>query len=63
MQLQTARQKRTETSQEFADRFRSLAQKTIMLSADSDAQRVQNEQAQRMLLAAFTSGLIGNPGQ
>jgi hypothetical protein len=63
MQLQTARQKRTETPQEFANRCRSLAQKTIRHSADPAAQRFQNEQAQRMLLAAFTSGLIGNPGQ
>jgi hypothetical protein len=63
VQLQTARQRRDETPQEFADRCRSLAQKTVMKVDDPALQQCHYEEAQRMLLAAFISGLIGNPGQ
>jgi hypothetical protein len=61
--IQTARQNRFETPQEFADRCRALAQKTVTHADDPGLQKFQYDQAQRMLLAAFTSGLAGNPGQ
>jgi hypothetical protein len=63
IQLQTARQKRDETPQEFADRCRSLAQKTVPKVEDPVLQKFHFDQAQRMLLAAYVSGLVGNPGQ
>jgi hypothetical protein len=51
MQLQTARKKRFETPQEFADRCRALAQKTITHADDPAIQKIQYDHAQRMLLA------------
>jgi len=62
-QLQTARQRRNEGPQEFADRCRALAQKLVSKSDDPQAQRIHQENAERMLLAAFISGLIGTPGK
>jgi len=61
--LQTARQGRNETPQEFADRCRSLAQKVMGKSDDPRIQRVHRENADRMLLASFIAGLIGNSGR
>jgi hypothetical protein len=63
LQLQTARQRRDETPQEFADRCRSLAQKTIVVTEDPALQRFHHEQAERMLLASFTAGLLGQAGK
>ena len=63
MQLQTARQRRNEGPQEFADRCRGLAQKLVCKVDDPQAQRIHQENAERMLLAAFVSGLIGMPGK
>ena len=63
MQLQTARQRRNEGPQEFADRWRVLAQKLVCKVDDPQAQRIHQENAERMLLAAFVSGLIGTPGK
>jgi len=63
MQLQTARQRRNEGPQEFADRCRALAQKLVCKVDDPQAQRIHQENAERMLLAAFVSGLIGVPGK
>jgi hypothetical protein len=63
LQLQTARQKYNEKPQEFADRCRSLAQKTVEKVDDPVLQKCHYDQAERMMLAAFISGLIGNPGQ
>ena len=63
MQLQTARQRRNEGPQEFADRCRALAQKLVCKVDDPQAQRIHQENAERMLLAAFVSGLIGMPGK
>jgi hypothetical protein len=63
LQLQTARQRPSETPLEFADRCRSLAQKTVQKVENPMMQKCQLEQAERMLLAAFMSGLLGNPGQ
>ena len=63
MQLQTARQLRNEGPQEFADRCRALAQKLVCKVDDPQAQRIHQENAERMLLAAFVNGLTGTPGK
>jgi len=63
MQLQPARQRRNEGLQELADRCRALAQKLVCKVDDPQVQRVHQENAERMLLAAFVSGLIGVPGK
>jgi len=59
MQLQAARQRRNEGPQEFADRCRALAQKLVFKVHDPQAQRIHQENAERMFLAAFISGLVG----
>jgi hypothetical protein len=59
LQLQRARQRKDESSQEFADRCRSLTQKTVVMVEDQALQWFHYEQADRMLLASFTAGLIG----
>ena len=61
--LQTARQARNESPQEFADRCRSLAQKVMGKSDNPQIQRVHRENAERMLLSSYISGLHGVPGQ
>jgi len=61
--LQTARQAQNERPQQFADRCKSLAQKVMLKSDDSQIQRIHRENADRMLLASFVSGLIGVPGR
>ena len=61
-QLQMARQK-DESPQEFADRCRSLAQKTVPQVDDPALQKLHYEHAERMLLASFTSGLTGTSGR
>jgi hypothetical protein len=61
MQLQTARQRKNERPQKFADRCRTLAQKIVGKVGDPQFQRVHQKNAERMLLAAFVSGLIGVP--
>jgi hypothetical protein len=63
IRLQTARQGRDETPQAFADRCRSLANKTVPKVADPTVQKLHYDLADRMLLAAFISGLTGNTGQ
>jgi len=62
-QLQMARQKKDESPQEFADRCRNLAQKTVPQVEDPRMQNLYYEQAERMLLASFTSSLVGIPGR
>jgi hypothetical protein len=61
--LQTARQGRNETPQEFADRCRALSQKIICKVNDPLAQSIHYENAERMLLASFVAGLTGVPGR
>ena len=61
--LQTARQKKNESPQEFADRCRALALKITCKVEDPLAQEVHRENAERMLLASFVSGLSGVPGR
>ena len=58
-----ARQGKDETAQEFADRCRSLAQRTLPQVEDPALQKLYCEQAGRMLLASFKSGLTGTPGR
>jgi hypothetical protein len=62
-QLQTARQRRDESPQSFADRIRGLGQKIVPQAADAVQQTIYNEQAERMMLASFISGLSGIPGK
>jgi hypothetical protein len=47
----------------FADRCRALAQKVTPQVDDPAAQRLYNEQTDRMFLASYTSGLTGYPGK
>ena len=61
--LQTARQAKGESPQEFADRCRGLAQKVMNRTDEALAQRVHHENAERMLLASFSSGLTGTAGR
>jgi hypothetical protein len=63
MQLQTARQRKNESPQEFADRCRALSQKVMCKVSDPVAQRIHRENAERMLLASFVAGLSGTPGK
>jgi hypothetical protein len=63
MQLQTARQKKGQSPQEFADRCHSLAQKTIMQVDDPVLQKFHYKQAERMLLASFTARLTAPAGK
>jgi len=62
-QLYMARQRKTETAQEFLDRCRLLARKTVPCVTDPFLQRAYNEQAEQVLLAAYTKGLIGTGGR
>ena len=61
--LQTARQQKNESTQDFADRCRNLAQKTMSKTNDPVAQRIHRENAERMCLASFTGGLVENIGR
>ena len=57
MQLQTARQKKDETPQEFLDRCRSLAMKTVPKVEDPLLQKFYHGQVQRVLLSTFIPGV------
>jgi hypothetical protein len=63
MELQTARQKKDETPQEFLDQCHSLAMKTVPKVEDPLLQKVHYDRAQRMLLSTFIPRLSGKPGQ
>jgi len=63
MQLQTAKQKKHESVQEFLDRCRSLAMKTVPKVEDPLLQKFHYDQAERMLLSTFLAGCTGNSGQ
>ena len=62
MRLQTAKQGKNESSQDFADRCRALAQKIICKVDDPITQRLHQENAERMLLASFVRGLFRRRG-
>ena len=61
--LYMARQRKGETAQEFPDCCWVLARKTVPCVTDPALQRVYNEQAEQMLLSAFTKGLTGTVGR
>jgi hypothetical protein len=63
MKLQTARQGRNESPQEFADICRGLAQKIMGKTDDPVARRIHRENAERMLPASFIFGLAGKVGK
>jgi hypothetical protein len=63
LKLQIARQRPDETSQEFADRCRSLALKMVPKVDDPELQEFHFQLAERMLLSTLIAGLIGNAGQ
>ena len=58
-----ARQKKTETAQEFLDRCRLLARRTVPCTTDPLLQQAYNQQAEQLLLSAYTKGLTGTAGR
>ena len=62
-QLQMAKQRKDESPQEFADRCRMLALKTVPQVEDPAVQNLHYDQADRMLLASFISGLLSPAGR
>jgi hypothetical protein len=58
-----AKQRKDESPQEFADRCRMLALKTIPKVEDPVVQKIHYDEADRMLLASFISGLWGPAGR
>ena len=60
--MEIAKQGKIESSQDFEDRCRALAQKILCKVDDPIAQRVHQENAERMLLASFVGGLSGVAG-
>jgi hypothetical protein len=63
LQLQSARQGKDETPQDFAAWLRSLALRTVPKVDDPLLQAFHYEQAERMILSTFIAGLLGNRGQ
>jgi hypothetical protein len=62
-QPQNAKQYKHETPQEFADRIRALAQRTIPQVDDPEVNQLYQEQGDRMALASFKAGLAGVPAE
>jgi hypothetical protein len=60
-QLQMARQHKHEDPKDFADRCSGLAQNLIPQIDDPAAQKMCNEQVERMLSVSYISGLTGTP--
>ena len=58
-----ARQRKGETAQEFLDRCRLLARRTVPCTTDLVLQQAYNERAERMLLSAYTNGITGIAGK
>ena len=63
MNLQTARQGKNESPQEFADKYRGLSQKVMCKVDDPVAQRTHRENAERMRLASSVAGFKGVAGK
>jgi hypothetical protein len=61
--LQEAAQGREESAEEFGDRCRKLCQRTVRRVQDKEVQKIVNEEAERILLAAYIHGLKGIVGQ
>jgi hypothetical protein len=62
-QLQSAKQRKDVSPQDYADRCRNLGYKTVPKAEDPVQQKWHYEQAERMLLASFISGLSGEVGK
>jgi len=62
IKLQTAIQGKGEDPEAFADGCRESTGKIICKVEDPVAQRIHNENSERMLLASFVTELTGNPG-
>jgi hypothetical protein len=62
LNLHRAHQAQSESVRDFADRVRNLARKITPQTEDPVAQRMCNDLINRMMVAAFTGGLRGNPG-
>jgi hypothetical protein len=62
MQLNSARQKKGEISQEFADRILGLAQNITPNVSDPASVKMYHENIERMIVASYNSGLVGTPG-
>jgi hypothetical protein len=58
-----ARQRRNETATEFLEQCMILARRNTPCVTDPVMQRTYNKQAERMLLAGNTAGLIGTPNR
>ena len=54
--------KKGESTQEFTDRCSGLAQKILCKTDYPLAQRIRRENAERVLLGSFVSGLVGTRG-
>jgi len=63
MMLHTARQARNEDAQQFADRCKALSQKILCKSNEPLAQKIHQENAERLLLASYVAGLAGSVGK
>jgi hypothetical protein len=61
--LQLAKQRKEDSPQEFAARCRNLAYKTVPKVEDPVQEKWHYEQAEKMLLASFTSDLLGEVGK
>jgi len=61
MKFQTARQAKGEDPQAFDEKCMDLARKIICKVIVPVTQRIPNENSERMLLASFVTGLVGNP--
>ena len=60
---QAARKRSDETSQEFPDRYRLLAWKTVLKFDYPELQKFHFQEAKWILLSTLTAGLISNAGQ
>jgi hypothetical protein len=58
-----ARQEKGESPQDFAHRCRSFGHRTVPQVENGEMQKLYHEQAERMLLAIFTSDLTGKLGR
>ncbi|KAG8337066.1 hypothetical protein J6590_032522 [Homalodisca vitripennis] len=61
-QLSVIQQRRGETIEAFADRVRTLNEKTVRVTANPEVNAALREKADRRALDAFTRGLIGHVG-
>lgn len=62
-QLSVIQQRRGETIEAFADRVRTLNEKTIRITANAEVNKALREEADRRALDAFVRGLMGSVGE